>query len=183
MNVPYIRRSRGFSLVEILLVLGLLAVFLAAVFVTYPQVRGRNYVNIEQQRLLRTLAVVKNLYATKQTYDNLTTDVANQAKAFMPEANAGNYGPGQTIINVWGGEIEVSQHATNPAWLEIRYAGIPADACVQLATGVTVNNFKALAIDGTVVWQASDVGEMDVSGIVEACNASDDGAMMGFASD
>ena len=44
-------RSAGFSLIELLLVLGIIAILLVAAFVVYPQVRDRNQANVEVTNL------------------------------------------------------------------------------------------------------------------------------------
>lgn len=82
-------KCKGFSMIELLLVVGLIAVFAAVVFFVYPQVRDNNYANIERQRLLRTVARVQNLHFSAGHYEGLTTDSANQADAFVREANGG----------------------------------------------------------------------------------------------
>lgn len=171
--------QRGFSLIEILLVLGVLALLLVAAFLTFPQVRDRNYVNIENQRLLQTVAVVKNIYVSKGNYTGLTTDVANQAKAFVAEANQGNYQAGQEIRNLWGGLIELRPNASNPKFMEISYSAVPPDACQKLATGVA-RNFKELQVAGTTVWRETDREDIDITGIVETCNANPAGSTLVF---
>lgn len=171
--------QRGFSLIEILLVLGVLALLLLAAFFTFPQVRDRNYVNIENQRLMQTVAVVKNLYVAKGNYVGLTTDIANQAKAFVSEANQGNYQAGQEIRNLWGGLIQLQVHAANPKFMEISYGAVPPDACQKLATGVA-RNFKELQVAGTPVWRESDQEDVDITGIVETCSANPAGSTMVF---
>lgn len=171
--------QRGFSLIEILLVLGVLALLLVAAFLTFPQVRDRNYVNIENQRLMQSVAVVKNLYVSKGNYIGLTTDVANQARAFVTEANQGNYAAGQEIRNSWGGIIQMRPNATNPAMMEVSYGAVPPDACQKLATGVA-KNFKEVRVETTVVWRESDQENVDVTGIVEACNAQPVGSTVVF---
>jgi prepilin-type N-terminal cleavage/methylation domain-containing protein len=171
--------QRGFSLIEILLVLGVLALLLVAAFLTFPQVRDRNYVNIENQRLMQTVAVVKNLYVAKGNYVGLTTDVANQARAFATEANQGNYQPGQEIRNLWGGLIELQPNAGNPKFMDISYGAVPPDACQKLATGVA-RNFKELQVAGATVWRETDQEDVDITGIVEACNANPAGSTLVF---
>ena len=79
------RYRRGFSLIELLLVLGVLAFFLIAAFVIYPSVRDRNQANSEAQNLSAIKANVNTLYAGKGgNYRGLTPGVANQARVFPP---------------------------------------------------------------------------------------------------
>lgn len=172
------KRQAGFSLIELLLVIGLIAIMVVAAFFVYPQVRDRNYVNLENQRLLQVAAVLKNLYVGKGVYTGLTTDVANQARAFSKEANEGNYAAGQEIRHIWGGRMSVAPNA-NPAFMDITYEGVPSDACQKLSTGVAAN-FKVVSIDGNVVWREADRLAMDVNAMVAACSAATGGATLVF---
>lgn len=182
MKLNFQKKQQGLTLIEVLLVLGVLILLLLAAFVTFPQVRDRNYVNQENQRLLRIAATLKNLYVTKATYTGLTTDIANQARAFVSEANGGNYGAGQEILNLWGGRVEVAPYAPNPAFMQISYAGVPTDACQKLASGVAVN-FAEVSIEGEVVWRKADRLDVDVTKIVQTCSDHPLGATMVFVTE
>ena len=175
------KKQSGVSLVEILLFLGLLVVFTAVIFLAYPGVRDRNQVNTEQQRLMRAVATVKNVYVSKGNYIGLNTDVANIARAFVVEANQGNYGAGQEISNLWGGTIEMQVSPASTSFMEVLYTNVAPDACVRLGTGVA-KNFHRLRVNEVEVWRDSDQQNMDVTGIVEACNSEMTGATMVFVS-
>lgn len=173
------KNQKGVSLLELLLFLGLLVVFLSVIFLAYPGVRDRNQVNTEQQRLMRAVGTVKNVYAAKGNYRGLNTDVANVARAFVPEANNGNYGAGQAISNLWGGTIEIQESPSSHFLMEIAYTNVAPAACVQLGTGVA-KNFVGLRVNDVEVWHDSDQDNMDVTAIVEACNSEMTGATMVF---
>ena len=173
------KKQHGVSLMELLLFLGLLVVFLSVIFLAYPGVRERNQVNTEQQRLMRAVATVKNTYASKGNYVGLNTDVANIARAFVPEANQGNYGAGQTISNLWGGTVHIDVSPLSHVLMDVTYTNVAPEACVKLGTGAA-KNFQRVRVNGTDVWRDSDQDNMDVTTIVEACNSEMTGATMVF---
>lgn len=60
---PLPRFQKGFSLIELLLVLGVLAILLIAAFIVYPQVRQQNLINKEIVALNAAYAKLQNVYS------------------------------------------------------------------------------------------------------------------------
>ena len=102
------RSSQGFSLIELLLVLGVLAILLVAAFVVYPQVRARNQVNNEVQNLAAMKAGFLSLYANGGDWTTLSRGVANQARIFPVTMNGGDYGATAPITSSWGQPVMIS---------------------------------------------------------------------------
>lgn len=122
-----LNKRRAFSLVELLLVLGILAVLLVAAFVVYPKVRDTSLAKTEAANILNIRASVHSLYASKNyNYTGLNTLVANQAKMFPSSMNLGNYAT-DAITSSWGGVVKVSTHGqetTFPYTIEIGRAHV-----------------------------------------------------------
>ena len=173
-------KSKGFSMIELLLVIGLIAVISAVVFFVYPQVRDNNYANTERQRLLQAITVVQSMHFSTGHYDSLTTDSANQAGAFVQEANGGSRAPGTIIRNIWGGTIEMGP-ASNRKFMRVAYTQVSMEGCLKFATGVG-HSFQSVAVNGVEVWRALSGDDIDVSATVEACNANPNGATIVFIS-
>lgn len=140
--------SRGFSLVELLLVLGVISILLVAAFVVYPQVRDREQANKEIANMVAIRANLTSLYASRGgNYGGLRTDVANQAHAFPVRMNGGDYGPGASVVSSWGGVVAVGTgsgplHRAVPAGSRkyaIRYMNVPAGVCLKLVSGVATS--------------------------------------------
>lgn len=171
-------KAKGFSLIELLLVLGVLAILLVAAFVVYPQVRDRNQANAEVSNLTAIKANITNLYASRGgNYDGLTTDVANQARAFPSSMNGGSYTAGTTINAAWGGEVTVEE-GTNNRLFEIEYTAVPDGVCLGLVSGAA-SNFQQVEIGGTGVFTsgstetpASAGGQFDPAAAAAACAAA-----------
>jgi hypothetical protein len=147
--------SKGFSLIELLLVLGVLAILLVAAFVVYPQVRDRNQANTEVSNLTTIKAGVNNLYAAKGgNYTGLTKGVANQARVFPASMNNGTYTTGQAITSSWGGDVDVAvntaaqgSYAANRTFT-ISYTAVPSGVCLPLVSGAA-GNFTSIRVGGT----------------------------------
>lgn len=72
-------RNKGFSLLEILLVLAIAAAIVIAAFIIYPKVTAEKTADSEAKRVMSIVAASKSLYASKANYAGLTFDVLKNA--------------------------------------------------------------------------------------------------------
>lgn len=144
--------SKGFSLIELLLVLGVLAILLVAAFVVYPQVRDRNQANTEVSNLTTIKAGINNLYAAKGgNYTDLARGVANQARVFPASMNNGTYTAAQAITSSWGGDVNVEENTAAQGsyaahrTFRVTYSAVPNGVCLPLVSGAA-GNFTSIQI-------------------------------------
>lgn len=152
-SLPNQKQQRGFSLVELLLVLGVLAILLVAAFVVFPQVRDRNQANAEVTNLTTIKAGITNLYASKGgNYTGLATGVVNQARIFPSSMNGGVYTSSAVIRASWGGAVTVDAVGTAPnqRQFSITMNEVPAGVCLGLVSGAA-SNFDQITVGGTGV--------------------------------
>jgi len=132
---------RGFSLIEVLLALGVLALLLAAAFVIYPQVRDRALIKEEISNLQ---ALTAGLHSHFPSGDYRGVTSAYVAKAGLlppiylrPDRNG--------LLNRWGDTMYVSGYGDglNPndpsqrmSRVQIDYKGFPKKHCVALVSGL-----------------------------------------------
>ena len=167
-------KAKGFSLIELLLVLGVLAILLVAAFVVYPQVRDRNQANAEVSNLTAIKANITNLYASRGgNYDGLTTGIANQARAFPASMNGGTYTSAATITAAWGGTVTVVENATNQRLFDIAYTAVPDGVCLGLVSGAA-SNFQDVRVGATAAAATSVFtnGQFDPGAAAAACAAT-----------
>ena len=185
MNLSSPFRRQGFSLIEMLLVLGVLAVLIVAAFVVYPQVRDRNQANAEILNLTSMKAGLVSLYASKGgAYTGLKNDVANQARVVPASINGGNYAATAALKSSWGEDITigaVSSAITIPEAVpanrsfRIIYAKVPESICLGMVTAA-VGNFFKVTVDGTdLITKNGDVLEFDPGKAAQACNGGASG--------
>lgn len=185
--------QRGFSLVELLLVLGVLALLLVAAFVVYPQVRDRNQANQEATNVRAIQSNIRGLFWSKGRYAGVGNGrgasagpdrgIANAARVFPPTMNNGDYSRDAEVRSSWGGNVWVWQRpavtmasGTYPAarTFGVLYEDVPSSVCVPLVSAVS-SGFVGVSVSGTEVIQA---GGLDVAAMTAACNATPSGTIM-----
>lgn len=142
-----LRRMRGFSLVEILLVIGIIIALAIAAFVLYPRVQMSQQANQESSNLTAIAAQTKQVFSNG-VYDGLTNDVALAARIFPTTMTQNLTAAGSPVRNVWKGAVTIADAAPTTAGTRefvITYNAVPAEACVRLATGVG-NNFDQIRV-------------------------------------
>lgn len=77
--------KNGFSLIEMLLVLGVLAVLLIAAFVVYPKVRANVIAEKEVKNIAMIQAGISNLYKGQSSFQSLNNTLLVNAK-IVPES-------------------------------------------------------------------------------------------------
>jgi prepilin-type N-terminal cleavage/methylation domain-containing protein len=145
------RSQGGFSLIELLLVLAIIAALAVAAFIVYPRVQAGRNATYESQVLSSAQAGVKALFTTN-SYGNLTDDVAYNSELFPKNMNGATLADG--ITNQWDGVVTVSgadstgadSTGANTRYFKFTYPNVPTDVCIRLA-GAAVNNFGGVFVD------------------------------------
>lgn len=173
-------RHQGFSLIELLLALGVIALLVVAAFAVYPQVRAANQAKDLADLTLAIRAQVASLYAPRGgSYAGLNTLAANRARVFSSGANGGNFDT-SVIHGPHGGRVIVNAYnlATVPVVTPghrfpangsfyIRYYDVPEPVCVKLLP-MLVGKVEGMRVDMTYV--LTDQG-LDIDAMVAACAA------------
>lgn len=177
------RLLRGFSLIELLLVLGVLAVLLVAMFVVYPQVRASQQARREASNAIMLQAGLRSAFASSGNYGALGAMGSGQGESFVNRAriapasmNDGD--PAATALqSSWGAVLvhsnigDYAGYGPNRMFV-LRFMDVPKAACVDFVTN-TINKFDVVRLN-----TSSDAGYMtpetfQVSQVVAACNLAD----------
>ncbi|ENN9152056.1 TPA: prepilin-type N-terminal cleavage/methylation domain-containing protein [Escherichia coli] len=164
------KSKKGFSLLELLLVLGIIAALVVAAFIVYPKVQASQRAQAESNNIATIQAGVKALYTSASSFTGLTNTVAVQAKIFPDNMLSGS-GTTAKPINAFKGNVTLAAAATGPSSaagssFTITYDNEPAAECVKIATAAA-GNFYITTV-GTKVVKAAG-GTLDVAATAAAC--------------
>lgn len=138
------KNEAGFTLLELLLVVGVGAILLLAGIATYRLVTSGNNVN-EGNKLVQTIKQqVQRLYQGQSTYGTANITAALVNAGIFP-ADALN---GTTPVTPWDTNIVVTGATNN---FTITFQDLPEDACIQMGTTDLSNDpdFVGITIGGT----------------------------------
>lgn len=167
----------GFTLVEILLVVGFIALAGVSIYTVYAKVQMSNAALTEGKNLDTIRAGVKSLFGGTQNYAAVSNLVLNQARITPDSMRAIPYSAADANINnSFGGVVTVTPVALGGGsnnGFRVTYPKVPGAVCAKLVTGagtgwdavgvVAANNVKVFGTGsisvGTLTAQcATDTG-------------------------
>lgn len=161
----------GFSLVEILLVLAIIAVLGIAAFIIFSQVRDANRAHTESQNLTTIIVGVRNLYANRADYNGLTTGIANQAHIFPSSMNDKQYGATDPVSHLGNGLVDVEPWGANEKRFAVIYRDVPIEICIKIAQNYG-KNVDEVQVNGVTVKAFGELGSDPGETLLE-CNRNE----------
>ncbi|MEG3128455.1 type 4 pilus major pilin [Pantoea cypripedii] len=163
--------QQGFSLLELLLVLGTIATLIVGAFIVYPKIHVAQLADTESKNIATIQAGIKSLYSASATYMRLTNSAANKAGLF-PSNMIKIAGAGTNIVNTRKGYVMLAPADTSPSVsmgsaFTITYTGVPAAECSKIISAVAGNFY--LAQVGTITVKDVD-SNLDIEAMTEACS-------------
>lgn len=119
--------QNGIGVISILVTVIIFLVILTGVFAMVGRTTEGAKLQQAQQDIAAIQMATRQTYATSKTYAGLDNATAIKA-GILPEAMVS----GGSGVNPWGGSVTVAVDTT-PTQFTIAYAGLPQDACMQLA--------------------------------------------------
>lgn len=168
------KKNRGFTLVEILLVVGFIAVAGLAVYVTYNKVSSSGQANTETRNLSTLQAGVKSLYGGSTNYTGITNAVLNDGRVTPDSMRPIPYTLGATAINnTFGGTVDVIATTlgggTANNGFQITYNRVPGSVCAKLVTtGGT--SFDQITVNGATVKNFGQ-SDLNITALTQGCAA------------
>ena len=163
--------KKGFTLVEILLVVGFIALAGIGIYTVYTKVQMSNAA-LQEGRNLDTIRVgVKNLFGGSQNYASVANPVLNDARITPDSMRAIPYTAGATAINnSFGGSVTVAPVSlgtgTNNGF-SVKYPNVPGAVCAKLVTGAGTG-WDQITV-GTTVVKTFGTGSLNVATLATQC--------------
>lgn len=151
-----IRRSRkGFSLLELLLTLGIIAGLIVAAFIVYPKVQAYRNVKIEASNVSTLKAEISSLYSS--TIGSMPNSYSLNGVLINAKVVPENMIIGSKIRNVWGGDVYTGTYdIANASAFVIQYNHVPRDECAKLVME-TATGFEQVVVGSEVSGDASGI--------------------------
>lgn len=145
--------SRGYGLVELLLVLGICAAGMASVYGIYRVVAGGHKQDVTVQWAQATIVKVTEAFSSLPNYRELTQDRAIAEGLFGKEAQIEQ----GRVIGPWGGEArliskpaEVHGQIVEDAAFSLEMLNIPSEQCAPLVSSLASSNFDLMVNEQSV---------------------------------
>lgn len=175
--------QRGFSLVELLLVLGVLAILLVAMFVVYPQVRASQQASREASHAIMLQAGIRSAFAPRSQYAALGAMNSGQGEAFVNRSRIApaTMNDGDSSVNTlkssWGPVLVHTNTGSYAGYgpnrmFVIRYMEVPRAACVDFVTN-TISKFDVVRLNTTTDNTYMTPETFTVEKVVTGCKAAD----------
>lgn len=156
------KKQHGLTLIESLVVVGILLGIIAIALTLYGTVRDRLNVKNESENISFIFSQVTDLFSDEQT-DDLDNQLAVEAGIIPKKMKT----TGNTVYNSWDGKVEIEGTGNNGFTLE--YDRVPVGAvCVDL-----VRNQRQVGWDSVQVGSSNEItySGLKISSLATACNS------------
>lgn len=162
--------QKGFTLVELGIVVVVAAVILSVVLPKVGEVFGGTKTNGELQELPDVIAKIQKIYSNAPSFSGATLQTVADMGAF-PSARIVTASPA-AISNRWGGAVTlaVSTITTANDTIDLTYTNIPAQACIDVISqmGTNGNGMRIITVGGVTV--KADGANVNNSTLATNCN-------------
>jgi len=151
-------QQAGFSLLELLLVLGVIAALAIAAFIVYPSVQASNQAQSEVSNLNTARANILQLF-NRGVFTGLDNDTINTARGIPLAWNGGVTAAGTTLTNIWGGLVTIvpaDGGGGTDNFVSITMADVPTNACLKFVPAL-VTNFPVVQADGVDIYNTNGI--------------------------
>lgn len=159
------KQSKGYTLLEIMLVLGVITAFSVAGIATYANLHARGQVLQAVQSARDLSNNLMSTYGQSGSFSGLTTaGVAEHNEA------PGLTVQGQTLLDPWGGQVTLESVNSNTQFA-VTYTHVPREACANVASQLS-KDFAEIQVNGTQV-SGDGQPQVDVVMVTKLCGLND----------
>lgn len=162
------RNQKGFTLVELMLVVVLGGAIIATVIIAAPRVKAGIQADKDMNTIPDIMANVQGHYSLKPSFNGLTNTIANSYKLIPDDMNGG----AGTITNRYGGAVTLAPATVTAAddSFSISYGGVPSRVCLKVVPQLSPQ-FLNVSVNGTVVKATG--GALNETTAATQCNSTE----------
>jgi type II secretory pathway pseudopilin PulG len=175
-----IKRTKGYTLIEILLVTGFVSVASIGVYTIFNKAKDISIANNEAKIVEHFRTEIARMYENSPSYLGLDNAAVNAAKVTPTNMTTAN--PNE-IVNKFGGAINITPinyASIANSGFRITYPNIRISSCPHMALSL-MGGFNSISVNGTVVKNYGD-GTINPGALATACSNANDaiGATINF---
>lgn len=172
-----IRNTKGFTLVELMIVIVLGGLVIAVAIAAAPRIKAHINGNKDMADIPDVVSNIQAHYSLKPSYAGLTNTIANSYKLVPDDMNGG----AGTIINRYGGVVTLAPATVTVANDSFTYStgGVPSRVCLKIVPQLAPQ-FLNLSVNGTVVKATG--GTLDETAAATQCNSGEANTLLFTAS-
>lgn len=170
------RTSQGYTLIELLIVLAVMAALIIGAFYLYPKVQASRTANAQSVILQSFQASMKSLFINGD-YQKVTNLVTTQAGMWTDQMEGAT--PSANITTEWGSLVTVAPATASggvpaagvPAqYFKVTYPGVPSDVCQKLVPSLT-GSWEKVTVGAVVVQDLNAASPVayDPSALAASC--------------
>lgn len=166
------KKQKGFTLLELLLVLALIISAIAILFFLFTKVQNKSTSQAESQNLVSMAADVKGLFQPQGNFTGITDQVLVQNN--VPPTSMVS---GTNIVNGWGGAVTVAAAGTGDSQATFQYDGVPTgDSCSSFVQN-SQSAFAVVKVNGQTVKDSTAGTLFSAATLGAACNGTAGGTV------
>ena len=161
------KKNKGFTLVEILLVVGFIALASIGIYAVYNKAITTGKANQENTNLQTIRAGINNLFGNQKDYADVSEDVVRNARISPPSMHTGAY----ALTNLFGGRVIIREETIGvKKGFSIESQRVPTDVCIKLGA-MAGASFERIQIASAIVKEPGY--KPDPEKIVVQCSEDD----------
>ena len=161
-------KNVGFTLIELMITLGVISVLSAGTYVGYRIYQTREQTNTAVQSSRTLATTLMQTYGRTGSFANLSTQDIIHGKLFPANLSVSN----QTLQSPWGGSVAVAPAVSNEAYA-LTWGQVPSGICSNMVSQLN-RNFAEIQINGQVVEnnQSSLKTPLNISSMTQLCRSN-----------
>ncbi|MBN3051398.1 prepilin-type N-terminal cleavage/methylation domain-containing protein [Pectobacterium brasiliense] len=130
---------KGFSLLELILVLGVIAGLIVSAFMIYPKAQAAQRAEIEVKNITAIVSGINAIYGSSPNYTGINARTLIDAKIIPSQMRVeGSY----QVVNIWKGPVNFSYGMSN---FSITYGNVPSVECAKIVLA-TASMFSSISV-------------------------------------
>ncbi|XYQ53359.1 type 4 pilus major pilin [Pectobacterium carotovorum] len=130
---------KGFSLLELMLVLGVIAGLIVSAFMIYPKAQAAQRAEIEVKNITAIVSGINAIYGSSSNYTGVNARTLIDAKIIPSQMRVGNT---YQVVNIWKGPVNFSYGNSN---FSITYNNVPSVECARIVLA-TASMFSTISV-------------------------------------